>query len=194
MIFKCLRSAMILLTTLQLAGCYTDFGPVEVGAGTGSLSGAAVATLLQAGEKIRITVYGEESLTGDYDVNPAGYVTMPLIGAIKAVGRSQSELGKEIANRYVRGGFLQDPHVTVAVVQFKPFYVMGEVVNSGEFPFRSGLNVHTAVAMAGGFTYRASRSYVLIRHPGDEVWKEYSLAEPVPIAPGDLIRVPERYF
>ena len=153
-----------------------------------------MASLLQPGEKVKITVYGEEALTGDYDINPSGYVTMPLVGAIKAAGRSQSDLGKDIASRYVRGGFLQDPHVTVAVVQFKPFYVLGEATTPGEYPFRSGLNVHTAVAMAGGFTYRASRTYVLIRHAGDEVWKEYSLAEPVPIAPGDLIRVPERYF
>jgi protein involved in polysaccharide export with SLBB domain len=191
---KYIRLAICFLMGLQLAGCYTDYGPVEVGTGAGPVSGAAVALLLQPGEKLKITVYGEENLTGEYDVNPAGYVTMPLIGAIKAAGRSQAAFGKDIANKYLHGGFLQDPHVTVAVVQFKPFYVMGEVATSGEFPFRSGLNVHTAVAMAGGFTYRASRSYVLIRHAGDEVWKEYSLAEPVPIAPGDLIRVPERYF
>jgi protein involved in polysaccharide export with SLBB domain len=189
-----IRWTFCILVGLQLAGCYTDYGPVEVGTGAGPDSGAAVASRLQPGEKLKITVYGEESLTGEYDVNPAGYVTMPLIGSIKAGGRSQAELGKDIASKYSRGGFLQDPHVTVAVVQFKPFYVMGEVATSGEFPFRSGLNVHTAVAMAGGFTYRASRTYVLIRHTGEEVWKEYPLAEPVPIAPGDLIRVPERYF
>jgi protein involved in polysaccharide export with SLBB domain len=189
-----LRLAIAVLAGLQLAGCYTDFGPVEVGTGTGSLSGASVASTLQPGEKLKITVYGEEALTAEYDINPSGYVTMPLIGAIRAAGRTQSEFAKDVASRYQRGGFLQDPHVTVAVVQFKPFYVLGEVAASGEYPFRSGLNVHSAVAMAGGFTYRASRTYVLIRHVGSEVWKEYSLAEPVPIAPGDLIRVPERYF
>ena len=189
-----LRLGIVLLTGLKVAGCYTDYGPVELGAAPVSLSGAGVATRLQSGDRIKITVYGEEALTGEYDINPSGYVTMPLIGAIRAAGRSQSEFGRDVANRYRRGGFLQDPNVTVAVVQFHPFYVLGEAVTPGEYPFRSGLNVHTAVAMAGGFTYRASRSYVLIRHVGDEVWKEYSLAEPVPIAPGDLIRVPERYF
>jgi protein involved in polysaccharide export with SLBB domain len=194
MMVKCLRLAIALLAGLQLAGCYTDYGPVEVGTGPSSYSGASVASLLQPGEKVKITVYGEEALTNDYDINPAGYVAMPLIGSIRAAGRSQTDFGKDVADRYRRGGFLQDPHVTVAIVQFKPFYVLGEASTPGEYPFRSGLNVHTAVAMAGGFTYRASRSYVLIRHAGDEVWKEYSLAEPVPIAPGDLIRVPERYF
>ena len=194
MIVKYLRLAIVLLAGLQLAGCYTDYGPVEVERGPISLSGAGVASLLQPGEKLKITVYGEEALTGDYDINPSGYVSMPLVGAIKAAGRSQTEFGREIASKYRSGGFLQDPHVTVAVAQFKPFYVLGEATTPGEYPFRSGLNVHSAVAMAGGFTYRASRSYVLIRHMGDDVWKEYSLTEPVPIAPGDLIRVPERYF
>jgi protein involved in polysaccharide export with SLBB domain len=194
MIDKCLRLAILIFAGLQLAGCYTDYGPVEVGGGLGPTSGSEVATLLQSGERLKITVYGEDALTAEYDVNPAGFVVMPLIGSIKAAGRSQSEFGKDIANKYLRGGFLQDPHVTVAIVQFKPFYVLGEATTPGEYPFRSGLNVHSAVAMAGGFTYRASRTYVLIRHVGDEVWKEYSLAEPVPIAPGDLIRVPERYF
>jgi protein involved in polysaccharide export with SLBB domain len=194
MIVKHLRLAIVLLTGLQLAGCYTDYGPVEVETRPVSLAGGGVATLLLPGERVKITVYGEEALTGEYDINPSGYVTMPLVGAIRAAGRSQAEFGRDVASRYSHGGFLQDPHVTVAVVQFKPFYVLGEATSPGEYPFRSGLNVHTAVAMAGGFTYRASRSFVLIRHTGDEIWKEYPLTEPVPIAPGDLIRVPERYF
>jgi protein involved in polysaccharide export with SLBB domain len=194
MIAKCARLAIVLLTGLQLAGCYTDYGPVELEARPVSLSGAGVATHLQPGDKLKVTVYGEEALTGEYDVNPNGYVSMPLIGAIRASGRTQLEFARDIASRYRSGGFLQDPNVTVAVAQFQPFYVLGEASSPGEYPYRSGLNVHTAVAMAGGFTYRASRSAVLIRHTGEQVWKEYPLTEPVPIAPGDLIRVPERYF
>jgi protein involved in polysaccharide export with SLBB domain len=194
MIVKYFRVAIILLAGLQLAGCYTEYGPVEVETRPVSPSGAAVATLLQPGERIKITVYGEEALTGEYDINPGGYVSMPLIGAIKAAGRAQAEFGRDVASRYRGGGFLQDPHVTVAVIQFQPFYVLGEATRPGEYPFRSGLNVHAAVAMAGGFTYRASRSVILIRHIGEDVWKEYPLTEAVVIAPGDVIRVPERYF
>jgi protein involved in polysaccharide export with SLBB domain len=185
---------VIILAGLQLAGCYTDYGPVEVETRPVSLSAAGVATHLRAGDRLKITVYGEEQLTGEYDINPAGYVSMPLIGSIRAAGRAQAEFGRDIAAGYRSGGFLQDPKVTVAVIQFRPFYVLGEATNPGEYPFRSGLTVHAAVAMAGGFTYRASKSFVLIRHSGDEVWKEYPLTEPVVIAPGDLIRVPERYF
>ena len=191
MIAKYLRLAIVLLTGLQVSGCYTDYGPVEVGT---PMSPAGVATHLQAGNKLKVTIYGEETLSGEYDINPSGSVSMPLVGAIRAAGRARSELERDIANRYRSGGFLQDPKVTVAVAQFRPFYILGEATNPGEYPFRSGLNVHSAVAMAGGFTYRASRSAVLIRHAGDEVWREYPLTEPVQIEPGDLIRVPERYF
>jgi len=189
-----LKLAIAVLAGLQLAGCFTDYGPIEVQTRPVSLSGAGVATHLRAGDRIKINVYGEDALTGDYDISPSGYVTMPLIGAIRAAGRTQAELGRDIANKYRSGGLLQDPKVTVAVVQFRPFYVLGEAASPGEYPFRSGLTVHAAVAMAGGFTYRASKSFVLIRHAEDEVWKEYPLTEPVVIAPGDLIRVPERYF
>jgi len=194
MMARYLKLAIVVLAGLQLAGCYTDYGPIEVETRPVSLSAAGVATHLRAGDRIKINVYGEEALTGEYDVSPSGYVTMPLIGAIRAAGRTQAELGRDIAGRYRSGGLLQDPKVTVAVVQFRPFYILGEAANPGEYPFRSGLTVHAAVAMAGGFTYRASKSFVLIRHTGDEVWKEYPLTEPVVIAPGDLIRVPERYF
>ena len=194
MIPRYMRLASTLLLGLLLTGCYTDYGPVEVGSAPDLPAAAGLATVMRPGEKIKITVYGEEGLTGDYDISPSGYVSMPLIGQIKAAGHAAADFERMVAARYRSGGFLQDPHVNVAIVTFKPFYVLGEALTPGEYPYRSGLNVHTAVAMAGGFTYRASRSYVLIRHAGDEVWKEYSLAEPVPIAPGDLIRVPERYF
>ena len=149
---KYAKLAIIFLAGLQLAGCYTDYGPVEIVARPVSISGAGVATRLQSGEKIKITVYGEEALTGEYEISPSGYVTMPLIGAIKAAGRTQQEFGRDVASRYRRGGLLQDPNVTVAVTTFKPFYVLGEATYPGEYPFRSGLNVHAAVAMAGGFT------------------------------------------
>jgi polysaccharide export outer membrane protein len=195
MLAKYLKSGIALLAAIQLAGCYTEYGPVEVETQPVRPSlGAGLASSLRPGDRVKITVYGEETLTGEYDINPGGSVSMPLVGAVRAAGRSQAELGREIAARYRSGGFLQDPKVTVAVVQFRPFYILGEANTPGEYPFRSGLTVHAAVAMAGGFTYRASKSVVLVRHLGDDVWKEYPLSEPVVVAPGDTIRIPERYF
>ena len=192
MLPKYLRLVSGLLLGLLLAGCYTDYGPVEVATTPVSAVGADFARNLQAGEKIKITVYGEDALTGEYDISPSGYVSMPLVGMVKAVGHTPAEFGQILEGRY--RGFLQEPHVNVAIITFKPFYVLGEVLTPGEYPYRSDLTVHSAAAMAGGFTYRASRSIVLIRHSGDDVWREYPLTEAVPIAPGDVIRIPERYF
>lgn len=192
MISKYVRLAGGLLIGLLLAGCYTDYGPVEVATAPVSPVEAAFTAILATGEKIKVTVYGEDALTGEYDISPNGYVSMPLIGMVKAVGHTPSEFGRILEGKFRK--FLQEPHVNVAVVTYKPFYVLGEVLTPGEYPYRSDLTVQAAAAMAGGFTYRASRSVVLIRHTRDDIWREYPLTEPVPIAPGDVIRIPERYF
>ena len=125
---------------------------------------------------------------------PTGVVAMPLIPPIMAAGRTRAEVERAITNAYANGKFIQEPKITVSVVTYRPIYVLGEVLHPGQFAYVSGVDVLTAVATAGGFTYRASKTSALIRHAGDDVWQEYSLATPVPIAPGDLIRIPERYF
>jgi protein involved in polysaccharide export with SLBB domain len=94
-----------------------------------------------------VTIYGEES--GVYEINPAGSVRIPLVGPIRAAGRTLAELEREITSAYRRGNFLQDPNVTVTVVEFQPYYMIGEAVSPGQFPYRSGLNVLTAISTAG---------------------------------------------
>lgn len=183
--------AAILAAGLALAGCYTDFGPVVVE--PERVAATSLATHIQAGDRIKLTIYGEDNLTGFYDVDPAGRVSLPLIGQVRAAGRTASELERDITGRY-KGAYLQDPKVTVDIVEFRPFYIMGEVTSPGQFAFRSGLNVLTAISTAGGLTYRASRTAVLVQHAGENVWHEYAPTSSVAIAPGDLIRVPERYF
>jgi polysaccharide export outer membrane protein len=125
---------------------------------------------------------------------PTGTIVMPLIGSVRAVGRTPSELGRIIAARYSRGKFLQEPQVTVAVVEYRPVYLFGEVAKPGTIPYRPGLNALTAVTDAGGLTYRGSKDTVLIQHAGEQVWNEYPLLSSVEILPGDIIRVPERFF
>ena len=183
--------AAIFAIGLQLGGCYTDYGPVVVG--PPPPTPAAVAARLRAGDRVKVTVYGEESLTGLYDINPAGYIYMPLAGAVMAADCTQSELASEITKKY-RGSFLQDPRVMVEIVSLRPVYIFGEVEHPGQYPYTSGLNVISAATTAGGFTYRASKSAVLIQHAGEHDWKEYSLAQQIAVLPGDIIRVPERYF
>ena len=125
---------------------------------------------------------------------PSGDIAMPLVGAITAAGRTRSELEREITSRYTKGKYLQEPKVTVDVTSYRPIYVAGEVLRPGAFPYTSGLNALTAVTVAGGLTYRASRDTVFIQHVGEPVWQMYPLSASVQIAPGDLIRIPERYF
>jgi protein involved in polysaccharide export with SLBB domain len=118
---------------------------------------------------------------------------LPLIGTIRAAGRTRTEVERDITNRYNQG-YLQEPKITISVAQFRPFYIMGEAEHPGQYPYYSGLNVLTAISTAGGLTYRGSRTTVLIERAGEDVWKEYPMVADVPVLPGDLIRIPERYF
>ncbi len=183
--------AFALATGLLVSGCYTDYGPVALA--PEPVMRPYVATHLQPGDRIKVTVYGEENLNGVYDIDPSGNVSLPLAGTVRATGRTKTELQREITAKY-KSDYLQNPKVTVDVVNFRPFYVMGEVRNPGEYAYRGDLDVLSATTMAGGLTYRADRSTVLIKHPGEPNWTEYALAPTVIIGPGDLIRIPERYF
>jgi protein involved in polysaccharide export with SLBB domain len=192
MISKCFALAAIVAIGLQVGGCYTEYGPVS--AAPDPTIGSKMATRLQAGDKLKVIVYGEDTLSGLYDIDASGNLTMPLIRIVRAAGRTRSELERDIAGKYSSGNYLQEPKVTVDVFESRPIYILGEALKPGAYPYKSGLNVLTAVAMAGGFTYRASRSLVLVEHAGDTIWHEYPISASVLIAPGDLIRIPERYF
>jgi hypothetical protein len=156
-------------------------------------SAATRAPTLQAGEKIKVTVFGEDRLTGEYEIDPAGFVSLPLAGTVKAGGLTKPQLEQELSRKF-RGEYLRNPKVTVDVATFRPFYILGEVGKPGEYTFKSGLNVMSAMALAGGATYRASRGAVLIQHAGESGFREYPMSPTIPVSPGDLIRVPERYF
>jgi len=182
----------ILTIGLLLSGCYTDFGSVVADPDPQARTPLNVASRIQAGDRIKLSVYGEETLSGVYDVSPAGTMSLPLVGTIDVVGRTRAELERQIARRI--SSYVKDPKVTVTVNEFRPIYMMGEVLRPGEYAYRSGLNALTAVSTAGGLTYRANKSTVLVQHTGEEVWHEYPLTAAVLIAPGDLIRVTERYF
>jgi protein involved in polysaccharide export with SLBB domain len=189
--FRYFSWAIAVVIGLQVAGCYTDFGPVAPAANP--VDRPFVATRLQPGDRIKVTVYGEETLNGVYDVDPSGYVSLPLAGNVKAAGRTTAELQDAITAQY-QGQYLQNPQVTVDIVAFRPISIIGQVGHPGEIPYRAGLDVVSAIATAGGLTYRGSRSTVLIKHDGDQVWREYSMVPTVMVSPGDIVRVPERYF
>ena len=159
-----------------------------------TLSAAATAApKLQPGDKIRVTVYGEDKLSGDYQIDQSGQISLPLAGTVEAVGLTQSQLEQALAKKF-RSEYLRNPKVTVTIATLQPFYLMGEVEKPGEYSYRSGLNVLTALAIAGGPTYRASKNTVQIQRRGETSMREYPISTSVPILPGDVIRVPERYF
>ena len=172
------------------------------GCGAGSISEAeqqslaAAATApptLQPGDKINVNVFGENKLSGQYEIDQSGQISLPLSGTIKAQGLTQSELEQALAKKF-RSEYLKNPKVTVTIVTLAPYYMMGEVKNPGQFAYKSGLNVLTAMAIAGGPTYRASRSTVEIQRRGETTKRDYPISASVPILPGDVINVPERYF
>jgi protein involved in polysaccharide export with SLBB domain len=183
-------SAMFAVAFL-ISGCAGDsISEVE----KQSLAAAAnTAPKLQAGDKIKVTVFGENQLSGDYQLDQVGQVSLPLAGTVQAQGLTQSELEQALAKKF-RSEYLRNPKVTVTIATLQPYYVMGEVEKPGEFPYRSGLNVLTALAIAGGPTYRASRSTVQIQRRGEPSMRDYPISVSVPVLPGDVIKVPERYF
>ncbi|XIA66486.1 polysaccharide biosynthesis/export family protein [Bradyrhizobium sp. TZ2] len=182
----------LLLFVLAIAGISAGFSGRASGQ-TPPSAASADRYVLGPTDRIRLKVYGEPDITGEYEINSAGQVSIPLAGHIKAAGSTTPQLERAIAAALAKG-IVRDPRVNVDIAQYRPYYILGEVKKSGEYPYRLGLTVMDAVASAGGFTYRANENKVFLRRSGAGVEETYALDAPVPIFPGDNIRIPERYF
>ena len=148
---------------------------------------------LGAGDKLRVIVFGEPSLSGEFEVSGSGMVALPLVGQIKALGLSTSEFQNGFAAA-LRDGYIKDPRVSVEVLNYRPFYILGEVTKPGEYPYSNGLTVMKAVATANGFTYRADTRKVFIKRANENTEQQITLDAGTLVLPGDIIRVKERYF
>jgi len=148
---------------------------------------------LGTGDKLRVTVYGETDLSGEFQVNGSGQVQLPLVGQVKAAGLTVNEFVAQVIHA-LKDGYLKDPKVSVEVLNYRPFYIMGEVNKPGEYPYENGLNVLGAVALAGGYTYRADDGVVYIRRAGSNKEEHMPADANTRVYPGDSIRVPERIF
>ena len=148
---------------------------------------------LGAGDRLRLQVFGQEELSQEYVVSDSGAITVPLIGAVQAEGRTIAELEDEIANK-LRDGILVNPNVTAQVVAYRPFFVLGEARDPGEYPYVPNMTVLTAVSMAGGFTFRAEQDAVSITRMVDGQMSEFR-ADPLDLVmPGDVVNVHERFL
>lgn len=148
---------------------------------------------LDSGDRLRIVVYGDDRLSGDYVVDGAGFISMPLIAQVEARGRTSTALEQEIAER-LADGLLVNPSVNVQVQSMRPFYILGEVKQPGQYPCADSMTVLSAVAMAGGYTYRAHTDEVSIsRREGDKVVEVRGTKNSI-VHAGDVIYVYERYF
>jgi polysaccharide biosynthesis/export protein len=185
-----------LLFIVLFAACCLGAGltaPTSAQAQTLAQAPPAASYVLGPNDRIRLKVYGEADITGEYEIDSSGNVSVPLAGHLKAAGLTTRQLERSITFALSKG-IVRDPRVNVEIAQYRPYYILGEVKKSGEYPYRLGLTVMDAVASAGGFTYRANENKVYLRRSGGAAEEIYALDAPVPVFPGDNIRIPERYF
>lgn len=208
----------------MLAGCASGFGPqIQSDAGSATADGTVPLTTgsagprpwgpptvipavmsetvvehdgpyrLDSGDRLRVFVYGQPSLSRLYIVDPDGRISVPLIGNISARGKTTNELQGIIRSR-LGSEYVKDPQVTVDIQQNRPFFILGEVKNAGQYPYVSGMTVQTAVAIGGGYTERASERSFRITRRVDGVVQEIEAPGDLLLRPGDTVYVFERYF
>ncbi|WP_165184053.1 polysaccharide biosynthesis/export family protein [Caulobacter soli] len=184
-------AAVFVVSTLPLSAAQAQTPPAAV---AGEAPPASASDyLLGSGDKVRVTVYGEPELSGEFFVTGSGLVSLPLIGEVRAAGLNVRQFQDTVQNA-LSNGYLKEPRVSAEVLSFRPFYILGEVDKPGTYPYTSGLTVFNAVATAGGFTYRADKGKVFIKRLGEAVEHKYTLDPTVTVAPGDTIRIGERFF
>ena len=148
---------------------------------------------LAAGDRLRVIVFGQDSLSNSYNVDSSGQIAMPLIGFVPANGRTTAQLAREIETR-LRNGYLREPRVSVEVEAYRPFFILGEVTTSGQYPFVNGMTVESAVAIAGGYTARAAKDSADLTRTQDGRTITQPVSPMQPVRPGDTIVIHERFF
>ncbi len=148
---------------------------------------------LNSGDKVNIIVFGQTDVSGEFQIDGAGNITMPLLGQVAAANRTVTQLQSEITAALDRD-YIVDPHVSIEVLNFRPFYILGQVNSPGSYPYLAGMDVRQAVAIAGGFTRRARTSRVTVIRQTAEGSVEIEMEPDAPILPGDTIEVGRRLF
>jgi polysaccharide export outer membrane protein len=207
---------IVAVAALALSGCMRRQGPVAVmqpvsdldtlAYGRPAYGAAPVAVAygtpgaaydaqykLDAGDKLRIVIYGQEGLTNSYAIDAGGSITMPLIGRVPARGMTPSALAASITGR-LRNGFIREPSVAVEIEAYRPFFILGEVAAPGQYPYVPNMSVESAIAIAGGFSPRAKRDEVTLTHTTIDGTYRAVVPLGTPLSPGDTVQINERWF
>ena len=167
--------------------------PVPAALLPGPAPGGDEPYTLDSGDRLRIVVFGQEGLTSTYIVDATGNIAIPLIGVVNARGCTTGQLARVIADK-LRKGYVREPHVTIEVETYRPFFILGEVIAPGLYPYVPNMTVETAVAIAGGFTPRAYRYDAEVSRSQSGVTARQKVPMIAPVRPGDTITVSERWF
>ena len=192
--FRTLPALWLAICLGLLQACASSGAPILTGGGANELAEVEPEPYrLGPGDELRILVFGAGDLSGQFIVGPRGNIAYPLLGDINARGLTVEEFTRSLRDA-LTPDYVRNPQVNVDVMNYRPFYMLGEVQSPGTFEFVSGLTVTSAVALAGGFTYRADSRRVFIKHDGEANETPYELTGSTPVQPGDTIRIPERRF
>jgi len=181
-----LRRAIVMILCMALVACATT--PTQT---LPSIN--QVEHTLGPGDRINLIVFREEALSGEFQVNEAGVISLPLVGDIPARGRTLPQFRQDLT-ALLGAEFVRDPQVTVNVINYRPVFVLGEVQRPGRFDYSENMTVFALVALAGGFTFRADQSRVFIRHEDNSEEILYRLTSGGAVMPGDTVRIVQRYF
>ena len=189
----CLFAVLVLLMAFFLTGCSNGPVPYRQESTSPQQAVTGIDQSIKTGDSVRVSVYGHEDMSGDFEVDSNGNIAMPLIRQVKAAGLSTSELEAEVV-RLLKPDYLRNPIVSVELLNQSPIYVTGEVRQPGQFPYRSNMTVFAAAALAGGYTYRAKSNVAYIIRAGDKSRSKQTVTPETLIYPGDIIEIPERLF
>ncbi len=191
--FRTLFAVLAIMLSFAVAACGTTPTAGAREAVTVGETQRISAYTLGSSDRLRITVFGHADLSGEFEIDGTGAISMPLIGQVSAEDLTTVQLEELIATK-LSDGYVLDPRVSAEVINYRPFYILGEVARPGEYPYTNGLSVQNAIAAAGGFTYRANRRVVYIKSVDSANEVAYDLTPGTVVRPGDTLRIGERIF
>tara|TARA_B100001989_G_scaffold252903_1_gene236861 strand:- start:482 stop:1066 length:585 start_codon:yes stop_codon:yes gene_type:complete len=180
---------------LLLAACAstTPHGTMPTPADNAALGSTIGEYVLGTGDKISLIVFGHPDLSGEFAVGSSGSISFPLIKETKVTGLTTKELEELITNK-LSPQYLVDPKVSVEIIDYRDIFILGEVRTPGKYDFIPGITVQKAVAVAGGYTYRAQENSAELTRQIDSRITTKIVNDKQILAPGDTIVIKRRWF